>query len=100
MSRLSVQVRSSAPVKERLLVINELKQKIQDYIRGLAGAKSNLNNLSVEEPKNKRFGDLSTNAAMVLAPILKEDPIKIAERLKEEIFSGLDQIKDVSIVKP
>jgi arginyl-tRNA synthetase len=87
-------------MKERLLVINELKQKIQDYIRGLAGAKSNLNNLTVEEPKNKRFGDLSTNAAMVLAPILKEDPIKIAERLKEEIFSGLDQIKDVSIVKP
>jgi len=87
-------------VKERLLVINELKQKIQDYIRGLAGAKSNLNNLTVEEPKNKRFGDLSTNAAMVLAPILKEDPIKIASKIKEEIFSGLDQIKDVSIVKP
>jgi arginyl-tRNA synthetase len=87
-------------VKEKLLVINELKQKIQDYISGLAGAKSNLNNLTVEEPKNKRFGDLSTNAAMVLAPILKKNPLEIASKIEEEVISGWDQIKDVNIVKP
>src|SRR4030043_1518350 len=100
MSRLPVQARSSAPVKEKLLVINELKQKIRDYIRTLAGAKSNLNNLTVEEPKNKRFGDLSTNAARVLAPILKKNPLEIASKIEEEVISGWDQIKDVNIVKP
>ena len=82
------------------MVINELKQKIQDYIGGLAEIKSNLNNLAIEEPKNEKFGDLSTNAAMVLAPILKENPLKIAEKLKEEVISGWDQIRDINIVKP
>src|SRR4030065_741093 len=56
MSRLSVQVRSSAPVKEQIMVINELKQKIQDYARGLTGTGSNLNSLPVEEPKKEKFG--------------------------------------------
>ena len=100
MSRLSVQVRSSAPVKGKLLVINELKQKIQDYVSELAEVKSDLGNLTIEEPKNRKFGDLSTNAAMVLAPVLKKNPIEIAEKLKEEVFSGWNQIKDVDIVKP
>lgn len=100
MSRLPVQVRSSAPVKGKLLVINELKQKIQDYVSELAEVKSDLGNLTIEEPKNRKFGDLSTNAAMVLAPVLKKNPIEIAEKLKEEVFSGWNQIKDVNIVKP
>lgn len=100
MSRLPVQVRSSAPVKGKLLVINELKQKIQDYVSGLAEVKTDLGNLIIEEPKNRKFGDLSTNAAMVLAPVLKKNPIEIAEKLKEEVFSGWNQIKDVDIVKP
>ncbi len=100
MSRLPVQVRSSAPLKEKIMIISELKQKIQNYISGLAEIKSNLNNLAVEEPKNEKFGDLSTNAAMVLAPVLKDSPLKIAEKLKEEVISGWDQIRDINIVKP
>ena len=100
MSRLPVQVRSSAPVKDKIMVINELKQKIKDYAGGLAGIESNLNNLTIEEPKNKRFGDLSTNAAMVLAPILKKNPFEIASKIEKELISGWDQVKDVNIVKP
>src|SRR3972149_9334160 len=100
MSRLSVQVRSSAPMKEKIMVINELKQKSQDYARGLAGIESNLSNLAIEEPKNEQFGDLSTNAAMVLAPILKKNPFEIASKVEKELISKWDQIKDVNIVKP
>ena len=100
MSRLSVQVRSSAPMKEKIMVINELKQKIQDYARGLTGTGSNLNSLTVEEPKNEKFGDLSTNAAMVLAPILKKNPFETASKVEKELISKWDQIKDINIVKP
>ncbi|MBE3089661.1 MAG: arginine--tRNA ligase [Actinobacteria bacterium] len=82
------------------MIINELKQKIQDYVSELAEVKSDLGNLTIEEPKNRKFGDLSTNAAMVLAPVLKKNPIEIAKKLKEEVFSGWNQIKDVNIVKP
>jgi arginyl-tRNA synthetase len=87
-------------MKKKIMVINELKQKIQDYARGLAGIESNLSNLAIEEPKNEQFGDLSTNAAMVLAPILKKNPFEIASKVEKELISKWDQIKDVNIVKP
>lgn len=101
MSRLPVQVRSSAPAKGKLLVINELKEKVYGYVNSLKGVKAeDLENLTIEEPKNKKFGDLSTNAAMVLAPVLKKNPMDIAEKFKAEVISGWDQVEDINIVKP
>jgi arginyl-tRNA synthetase len=101
MSRLPVQVRSSAPAKGRLLVINELKEKVYGYAESLKGVKAgDLDNLTIEEPKNKKFGDLSTNVAMVLAPVLKRDPIDIAGEFKDRVISGWSQVEDIDIVKP
>lgn len=100
MSRLPVQVRSSAPMKGILLVINELKEKLYDYVGRLKEVTADLDNLTIEEPKNKNFGDLSTNVAMVLAPVLKKSPMDIAEKIKEEEISKWDQIEDINIVKP
>ena len=54
----------------------------------------------VNQPKNKSFGDLSTNAAMVLAPVLKQNPLKIASLLKDKVISGWDEISKVDIVAP
>ena len=62
--------------------------------------KINLAGITVSEPKNKSFGDISTNAAMVLAPLLKDSPMKIAETLSREIISRWDEAGDVSIAKP
>jgi arginyl-tRNA synthetase len=101
MSRLPVQVRSSAPAKGKLLVINELKEKVYGYVGSLKGVRAeDLNNLTIEEPKNKKFGDLSTNVAMVLAPVLKRDPMDIAEEFKNEVISGWSQVEDINIMKP
>lgn len=101
MSRLPVQVRSSAPAKGKLLVINELKEKVYGYAESLKGVKAgDLDNLTIEEPKNKKFGDLSTNVAMVLAPILKRDPMDIAEEFRDKVISGWSQVEDIDIVKP
>jgi arginyl-tRNA synthetase len=33
-----------------------------------------IKNLTVESPKNNQFGELSTNAAMVIAKVVKENP--------------------------
>ena len=82
------------------MIISILKQRIHDYIRDLTEDKPGLNNLAVEEPKNEEFGDLSTNASMVLAPVLKEKPMEIAEKLKKELISKFEQVEDISIVKP
>ena len=54
----------------------------------------------VEEPRNRKFGDLSTNAAMVLAPILKINPMEIAEKILKEELSGWKEIENINIVKP
>ncbi|MDZ7798603.1 MAG: arginine--tRNA ligase [Patescibacteria group bacterium] len=42
-------------------------------------------NFQVERPKEKRFGDYSSNIAMQLAGEIKENPIKIAKKLKNKI---------------
>ncbi len=59
-----------------------------------------LSGITIEEPKDKKFGDLSTNAAMVLAPVLKRSPMDIAEDLKSGAISGWPEAESISIVKP
>lgn len=44
-----------------------------------------------DKPKEEKFGDLSTNIAMLLAKELKQPPRKIAE----EIISKIDYEKDL-----
>jgi len=52
------------------------------------------------EPKNKDFGDLSTNAAMVLVPILRQKPMEIAKILVDNILSKWGILAGVSIAAP
>jgi arginyl-tRNA synthetase len=53
-----------------------------------------IKNLTVEVPRNPEFGELSTNAAMILAKLLKENPRNIALKLKEHLneIPYVDQI--------
>jgi arginyl-tRNA synthetase len=45
---------------------------------------------TLERPRKLEFGDYSTNAAMLLAPVLGEPPRQIAERLGHELRTHLD----------
>ena len=56
--------------------------------------------LTIEEPRNRSFGDLSTNAAMVLAPVMKKNPMEIAGIIKDEEISGWDEIENINIIRP
>jgi arginyl-tRNA synthetase len=47
---------------------------------------------TLERPPKAEFGDYSTNAAMLLAPVLGEQPRAIAERLGEELRARLDGV--------
>jgi arginyl-tRNA synthetase len=94
------------------LVVNNFKKKlIQDLKQLLLDPEANFsvkidlkvfnfNNLMVQEPKNKNFGDLSTNAAMILAPLVKQNPVAVAGMLVENIFSKWDSIKNIKIANP
>jgi arginyl-tRNA synthetase len=91
------------------LIINTLKKKLLDDISVFlseyksgeySAAGKVLQNISIGEPKNKDFGDLSTNAAMVLAPILKQTPAEIAKMLVDDLFSKWEILAGVSIAAP
>jgi len=57
---------------------------------------SNVKNLIVETPKNPEFGELSSNAPMILAKLLKNSPINIAKQLETKL-SCIDYIDKISI---
>ena len=91
------------------MIINTLKKKLLDdisvflseYKSGEYGADGKvLQNIAMGEPKNKDFGDLSTNAAMVLAPIFKQKPMEIAKMLVDNILSKWEILAGISIAAP
>jgi len=92
------------------LIINNLKKRLEKNINELLKARSFsiddndmakvLNNFNISEPKNKDFGDLSTNVSMVLAPVLRENPLVIARTIKEDIISNWDEVDSITIEKP
>lgn len=59
-----------------------------------------LDSVRLEEPKNREFGDLTTNAAMVLASKIRRKPSDLAILIKDEILYKYEEIKDVSIAGP
>ena len=63
----------------------------------LSGA--DLSAISIETPKNRDFGDFSTNVAMVLSKPLGKNPRAIAEQIVPEI-AALPFAADVSIAGP
>lgn len=53
-----------------------------------------------ERPKNESFGDLSSNAAMMLAKILKRKPMDIATEITGALVTDPVYIKSVDIAAP
>lgn len=53
----------------------------------------------VEMPSDLRYGDYSTNIAMQLAPVVKDGPLRIAEKLKQAL-GPVPGVDSVDIVPP
>jgi len=55
----------------------------------------------IEEPREKNYGDYSTNIALVLAKKLKKNPLEIAEEFKSEILNSKPGLfQRVEVAKP
>ena len=68
-------------------------------VRGSAGAPSAQPTL--DRPRHKGQGDYSTNAAMLLAPVLGSPPRSIAERLRSELVGLLgDDLERAEVAGP
>jgi arginyl-tRNA synthetase len=58
-------------------------------LAGVASANDGRTQITLERPRQVRFGDYSTNAALLLAPVMGGAPREIAERLGEALLLRL-----------
>lgn len=82
------------------LISEKIKDKLQTVpeLQTVLGSNS-WNNIVVEVPKNRDFGDFSTNVTMVLSKELKKNPREIADLLCPYI-KEIPEITDVSVAGP
>jgi arginyl-tRNA synthetase len=82
--------------------LGDLRAAVQDAaasIRG--GANGSGSPPTLERARKPEFGDYSTNAAMLLAPVLGEPPRAIAERLAETLAERLgDRLDRAEVAGP
>ena len=74
------------------MLIGDLKKKLIEYLENKLGDETRTAGIAIEEPRNRDFGDLSTNAAMVLAPVMKKSPMDIAQIIAGEAISGWEEV--------
>ena len=57
--------------------------------------------LNLSPPKQESFGDLSSNIALILAKQIKSNPLKIAEKVCEDLInSNIDFIDEITVTPP
>jgi len=72
-----------------------IRNQIKNLIKRVVKIKIDF---SVEIPEEKTHGDYATNAALILAPHLKQAPMKIAKGIKSKIKDDLFQ--KIEVIKP
>src|SRR5699024_1730777 len=80
-----------------------LKQQLKEAIEAAikkAELVDEVPEIKVEVPKDKKNGDFSTNAAMMLTKLARKNPRDIAEEIIENIDKEAASIKEVSIAGP
>lgn len=79
------------------MIINKIKNHLDLWLE-----KNNLNELKdkyiIEKSKNRDFGDISTNIALVISKQLKTNPLDLAQKIKHEIPNDIGY--DISVTKP
>lgn len=80
-----------------------LKQRMREIIYKALndlGIEFNLFDVMVEVPKNRENGDFSSNIAMQLTKVLKDNPRNIAEKIVDKIKDDTKEIEKVEIAGP
>jgi len=75
-------------------IIQEIDNCVNSIYKGINNIK-----ISIEKPKNKDHGDLSTNIALLLTKKIKKNPLEICDELKNELIKS-DLFESIEIAKP
>ena len=77
--------------------VSDLRAAVQDVAAGLANGAATKSPPTLERPKQADHGDYATNAALVLAPLLKAPPREVAERLggalRDRLGEALERVE-------
>jgi arginyl-tRNA synthetase len=80
--------------------VAQLSSAVEETAAGLAG-NGRVGSSRLDRPKRADFGDYSSNAAMLLAPTLGEQPRAVAERLGDALGERLgDTVEKVEVAGP
>ncbi|MCG9478925.1 MAG: arginine--tRNA ligase [Actinomycetia bacterium] len=84
------------------MIIKDLSSRLSRYIGQMEaeGTEEVLDSVTIGVPKNRKFGDLFTNAAMVLAKPLRKNPMLIADQMIEQLEPVWEQAENMEVVKP
>jgi arginyl-tRNA synthetase len=82
--------------------VTELRAAVISCVEDLRGGSLEGGGVpSLERPPKAEFGDYSTNAAMLLAPVLDRSPREIAEELESKLEDALgDRIERIEVAGP
>ena len=79
---------------------NRLKETIIKAVEKAFSYQIIAEDVIIEIPKEKQYGDYSTNIAMRLAKILKNNPQIIANKIADELNKNTDVISSASVAGP
>ena len=65
--------------------VSALRAAVEDAARSLRGGEPTEQRPTLERPPKPELGDYSSNAAMLLAGVLQDNPRAVAERLRGEL---------------
>ena len=83
------------------IYLNQIKKTLLKHKNEInLRSKEDLTNVVVENPPIEFDYDLSSNIAMVLAKIVKENPKNIAERIKNILLREIRDFSDIHIAGP
>jgi arginyl-tRNA synthetase len=81
--------------------VTDLRAAVEAAAAGLADGGSAKSRPTLERPKQADHGDYATNAALVLAPVVKAPPREVAERLSSALRDRLgDTLERVEVAGP
>ena len=80
-------------------IFSHIRNIILKIIKNIYPEITSIKNLTLEFPKNSFYGDLSTNAAIILSKLTSQQPRFIADQISE-VLKKYDFIKNVEIAGP
>ncbi len=77
-----------------------LKEAIEKTVHDLSSSGIDIEPIVIETPRQKEHGDLASPIAMNLSKILKQSPLEIGEKIKNNLLADSDLISKVQVAPP